>query len=144
MILRWCMKLVYKISICYRDMKGEIMLPILGILVSVLMGSIGQIFIKKGLNNLGGLDFSIGLIGSYMRIFLSPLIIFGIVIYFFGVFFWLYGLSKVELSYAFPFVSLSYILVFIFSWFLLGENITPLRWIGLATICFGVFLVGRS
>jgi drug/metabolite transporter (DMT)-like permease len=116
----------------------------LGILISILLGSVGQIFIKKGLNNLGSLDFSMGLIGSYSRIFLSPLIIFGIVIYFFGVFFWLYGLSKIELSFAFPFVSLSYILVFILSWFLLGENISLLRWVGLATICLGVFLVGRS
>ena len=120
------------------------MLPILGILISIMMGAVGQIFIKKGLNDLGGLDFSIGLVSSYARMFFSPSILVGIVVYFCGVFFWLYGLSKVELSYAFPFVSLSYLVVFILSWLFLGENISLLRWIGLATICFGVYMVGRS
>ena len=112
--------------------------------MSMILGAVGQIFIKKGLNYLGGLDFSAGLVVTYLKIFLSPFVIIGISIYFIGVFFWLYGLSKVELSFAFPFVSLSYVLVFLLSWFFLGENIPLLRWVGLLTICIGVLLVGRS
>jgi drug/metabolite transporter (DMT)-like permease len=111
---------------------------------SMILGAVGQIFIKKGLNALGGLDFSSGIVTTYLKIFLSPLVIIGICIYFVGVFFWLYGLSKVELSFAFPFVSVSYVLVFLLSWFFLGESIPVLRWIGLVTICCGVLLVGRS
>jgi len=111
---------------------------------SMILGAVGQLFIKKGLNYLGGLDFSSGILATYLKIFLSPFVITGIGIYFVGVFFWLYGLSKVELSFAFPFVSVSYVLVFLLSWFFLGESIPLLRWIGLATICCGVFLVGRS
>jgi drug/metabolite transporter (DMT)-like permease len=119
-------------------------LAIICIFISIIMGAAGQLFIKQGLNNLGGLDFSTGLVSAYMKIFLSPLIFLGILIYFLGVFFWLYGLSKVDLSFAFPFVSLSYVFVFLFSWWFLGENIPLLRWIGVLTICLGVFLVAKS
>jgi len=108
------------------------------------MGAGGQVFIKKGLNNIGDIDFSIGLISAYTKMFVSPLVLLGLLIYTLGVFFWLYGLSKVNLSFAFPFVSLSYVVVFLFSWWLLGESIPLVRWMGLAAICFGVFLVGKS
>ena len=112
--------------------------------MSMILGAIGQLFIKKGLNYLGALDFTSGIIMTYLKIFLSPFVIVGLSIYFVGVFFWMYGLSKVELSFAFPFVSLSYVLVFLLSWAFLGESIPLVRWVGLVTICFGVFLVGQS
>ena len=114
------------------------------ILVSTILGAVGQIFIKRGLNHLGTLDISSGIVLMYLKIFLSPLVIAGIGTYFLGVFFWLYGLSKVELSFAFPFVSLSYVFVFLLSMFFLGESIPLMRWIGLLTICLGVVLVGRT
>ena len=120
------------------------MIAIVCILISIAMGAGGQIFIKKGLNNIGIIDFSNGFITAYMKIFYSPLILFGLVIYALGVFFWLYGLSKVDLSFAFPFVSLSYLMVFVLSWWFLGENISLIRWSGMIIICFGVFVVGRS
>lgn len=120
------------------------MFPILSIIISVSLGVVGQFLIKKGLNSLGGLDFSAGLFISYLKIFISPFILLGLLIYFLGVFFWLYALSKVELSFAYPFVSLSYVLILLLSWGFLGESISPLRWAGVVAICFGVFLISRS
>jgi len=105
---------------------------------------LGQVWIKKGINNLGQLDFSSALINTYLKVFLSPYVLLGIFVYYIGVFFWLYALSKVDLSFAFPFVSLSYVLVFFLSWWFLGEHISILRWIGIMTICFGVLIVGKS
>lgn len=120
------------------------MIALAFISMSMILGAVGQLFIKKGLNYLGALDFSSGIVATYIKIFFSPFVMAGISIYFVGVFFWLYGLSKVELSFAFPFVSLSYVLVFLMSWAFLGETIPMTRWLGLLTICVGVFLVGRS
>jgi drug/metabolite transporter (DMT)-like permease len=111
---------------------------------SRFLGVVAQILIKKGLVATGGLDFSGQLIGSYVRIVLSPFVLLGLALYFLGVFFWLYALSKLELSFAFPFISLSYVLIVIFSWMALGETISYLRWIGVFVICFGVFLISRS
>jgi len=117
---------------------------IVALVCSMLLGVTGQLFIKRGLNSLGRLDFAAGLVGSYMKVFLSPLVLLGLATYFLGVFFWLYALSKVDLSYAYPFVSLSYVLVIVASWAFLGEQITPLRGAGVAAICVGVVLISRS
>ena len=120
------------------------MLALIGIITSVTLGVVGQLFIKKGLNSLGGINFSAGVVASYMKIFFSPFIIVGLSIYFLGVFFWLYALSKVELSFAYPFVSLSYVLVLLFSWIFLGEQISLIRWAGIVSICLGVVLISKS
>ena len=120
------------------------MLPTVFILLSVTMGVIGQLFIKKGLTSLGTVDYASGIIGAYTKIFLTPSVLAGLSIYFLGVFFWLYALSKVELSFAYPFVSLSYVLVLLLSWGVLGEQISMLRWGGVGLICAGVIIVSRS
>lgn len=120
------------------------MFTILSLLISMSLGVIGQLFIKKGLNELGNLNFSSGLVSSYGKIFLSPFVILGLLVYFLGVFFWLYGLSKVDLSFAYPFASVSFILVLLVSWLFLGESVSLLRWAGVAAICLGVFLISRS
>jgi drug/metabolite transporter (DMT)-like permease len=110
----------------------------------MVLGVAGQLFIKKGLNLLGNINFASGIVSSYARIFFSPFVFIGISVYFLGVFFWLYALSKVDLSFAYPFVSLSYILVVFSSWWLLGESISMVRWTGILAICLGVFLISRS
>ena len=120
------------------------MFALLSIITSVVPGVVGQLFIKQGLRSLGGLNFSTGLISSYLKIFCSPFILVGLSIYFLGVFFWLYALSKVELSFAYPFVSLSYVLVLFFSWMFLGEQISLIRWAGVVSICLGVVLISKS
>ena len=117
---------------------------LLSIITSIVLGVVGQLFIKQGLRSLGGLNFSGGLISSYLKIFVSPFIAVGLSVYFLGVFFWLYALSKVELSFAYPFVSLSYVLVLLFSWVFLGEQISLVRWAGVVIICLGVVLISKS
>jgi drug/metabolite transporter (DMT)-like permease len=114
------------------------------ILIAVTLGVVGQLFIKKGLNALGYVNFSAGLFSAYLRIYLSPFVILGSLLYFFSIFFWLYALSKVDLSFAYPFLALSYVLILFASWWLLGENVSFLRWIGVLIICSGVLLVSKS
>src|SRR5580698_5563168 len=53
-------------------------------------------------------------------------------------------LTWADYSYVQPATSLSYATVALLSYFLLGEVVTPLRWLGIAVICFGVFIVGRT
>ncbi|OEU84549.1 MAG: hypothetical protein BA873_13910 [Desulfobulbaceae bacterium C00003063] len=114
------------------------------ILIAVTIGIIGQLLVKLGLNRLGNLDFSVGFIETYLRILLSPLVILGTLTYVASAFIWVYALTKVDLSFAYPFVALSYVLILLFSWLFLGENIPFIRWVGLLIICFGVFLISKS
>jgi drug/metabolite transporter (DMT)-like permease len=114
------------------------------ILLAVTIGVAGQLLIKLGLNSLGKIDFSHSLIGAYAKMFCSPFVFGGIFTYVISIFLWLYALTKVDLSFAYPFLASSYVMVLIASWFFLGESIGIIRWIGVAVICIGVFLVSRS
>jgi drug/metabolite transporter (DMT)-like permease len=119
-------------------------LAILSILISVIVSVVGQLLVKKGLNLIGNIQYSKGVIASFSKIFWSPYVLVGTFIYFLGVFFWLYALVKVDLSFAYPFSALSYVLVLLLSWLFLGENIPSLRLIGVLVICFGVIIVSKS
>ena len=114
------------------------------IIIAVSIAVVGQLFIKAGLNTLGDISFSQNLLASYIRIFLSPLVLLGTITYFISVLFWLYVLSKVDLSFAYPFLAFSYVLVTLASHWFLGETIPPFRWAGVLVICFGVIMVART
>ena len=118
---------------------------IIYILISVLGGAIGQILLKKGMNTLGPLTLSSKeLIHVILAIITNPYVIIGLGIYGLGTFFWLAALSRVDLSYAYPFASLSYLLMLIASWGLFHEQITLLRLIGTFVVCIGVLLIAKS
>jgi len=121
------------------------MLTLILILIPTVTGVAGQLLLKVGMSQLGALEISVAAIPSLIaRIILSPYIIVGLAIYFGGVFFWLLALNRADLSYVYPFASLSYVLITLASWLLLHEAVPPLRWIGLVVICIGVMLVARS
>ena len=54
------------------------------------------------------------------------------------------SLSKFELSYAFPFISITYVIVFIGSFYLFNENLSILRVFGLILIILGTMFVAKS
>ena len=93
---------------------------------------------------LGNVDFSGGILSIYVKILLSPCVFFGGFIYFLSLFIWFYVLSKVDLSFAYPFLALSYVLVLVLSWLVLGESISTLRIAGVLIISGGVILVAMS
>ena len=57
---------------------------------------------------------------------------------------WIVGLSRVPVSVAYPLLSLGYIINAIAAHYLLGEAVTPARWLGIGFIVLGVWLVARS
>ncbi len=114
------------------------------IIIAVTLSVAGQLFVKKGINLVGNLEFSSGLFATYLKLFISPYVILGVLIYFSSVFFWLYALTKVDLSYAVPFLALTYVLIIIASWMFLGETIPFIRWVGVMIICLGLYLISKS
>jgi drug/metabolite transporter (DMT)-like permease len=53
-------------------------------------------------------------------------------------------LSRASLSFAYPFASLSYLIIVLADRFVLGESIPPLRWVGVALIMAGIVLVAQT
>ncbi|MFL0195887.1 SMR family transporter [Clostridium sp. WILCCON 0269] len=118
------------------------MIPL--ILVSVFLGAIGQVLVKYGAGNLE-LNFTIKyLMPSILSILKSVPVMLGIISYGLSFLLWIKVLSKMELSYAYPMVSLGYVVTMIFSYFIFKENISFVRILGVAFIILGVILVSRS
>ncbi len=108
------------------------------ILVSVLIGAVGQVAFKYGATHIPET-------GSLMEKAIAAWpIAGGLVLYGVSTLLWIYALRTVELSYAYPLNSLAYVLVFIASYFLFHESIGPLRLGGLVLILSGIVLVAKS
>lgn len=113
--------------------------------IPAITGVAGQLMLKIGMSQMGALEISMAAVPAIAwRMATSPWVMGGLVIYVSGIFFWLLALNRVDLSYAYPFASLSYVLIFLSSWLLLGEQITLPRVVGMIVICLGVVLVARS
>jgi drug/metabolite transporter (DMT)-like permease len=120
-------------------------LTIVYILISVVGGAVGQVMLKKGMDNMGPLTLTlVSLPGLVWRIVTNPYVFFGLAVYGAGTLFWLVAISRVGLSYAYPFVSLSYVIMLAAAFMLFHEEIPLLRIIGTAVICIGVILISRS
>jgi drug/metabolite transporter (DMT)-like permease len=118
---------------------------ILYILVSVFFSTVGQLLLKSGMNKLGSVTLSLNqLFPILWRMATNPGVFFGLVLYLFGTIFWLAALSRVDLSYAYPFASLSYVVMLLASWMMFDEKITLARIMGTVVICIGVFLIYRD
>ncbi|MBE6064345.1 SMR family transporter [Clostridium cochlearium] len=114
------------------------------ILTSVFLGALGQILVKIGAVNLT-LNFSPGqFVPSIISILKNFFVMSGIVSYGTSFLIWIKVLSKVELSYAYPMVSLGYVITTLFAYFFLNENISIQRILGILLIIGGVFLISRN
>ena len=115
------------------------------LLVTISFNVFGQLLMKQGMTIVGPItgDLSL-LISSLGKAFLNPYVIAGVGAYAASSIFWLILLSRVDLSYAYPALSLGYVLVTVVSYFFLGEHVSALRWAGVIVICIGVILVSRS
>lgn len=97
------------------------------------MRNIGYFELK--LNNL----FSIG-----SAVVFNPYVLAGLTCYVVSVALWLMVLSRVEVSYAYPLLSVGYIVTALAGWLVFGESMTPVRWAGISVICCGVWLITLS
>lgn len=104
----------------------------------------GQLIIKWRIGNYGVLpvefyDKAIFL----LKLFLDPFIFSGFVSAFLASMFWMAAMTKFELSYAYPFMGLTFILVSIFGMLFLNESFSLYKMIGLALIVIGIIITAR-
>lgn len=110
---------------------------------SILLAVIGQLLMKRGMVLFGTFPAT-QLLEKLIPMFLNPYVFFGFAAFGLSSLFWLIVLSRMELSLVYPLVSVAYVLVALFSFFVFKENVTMIRWIGIAVIICGVFLISRS
>lgn len=115
------------------------------LLATVSLNVFGQLMMKKGMSSVGVISGEVSVMANtLMRAFLNPYVVAGVAAYGFSSIFWLVLLSRVDLSYAYPALSLGYVLVTLVSAFVLGEQVSALRWSGVFVICLGVIIISRS
>ena len=115
------------------------------ILFTVLTNAAAQIMLKRGMNAVGG--FSIdgaSVVDFATRTFLNPFVFFGLCIFVVSMISHLIVLSKVELSFAYPFLSLAYVVVAAYAFFVFQEDVGVMRMAGIGLICFGTILIAQS
>jgi drug/metabolite transporter (DMT)-like permease len=116
------------------------------ILVSIILGPLGNVFLGKAMKGIGTVASAriLDLVPIASRILASGYIWLGIACLLGFFIAHMLLLTWADYSYVQPATSLSYLSISVLSYFLLGEMISPLRWLGVTVICLGVFLVGRT
>lgn len=115
------------------------------ILLTVTLSACAQLALKLGVAK-PNMETAMqsGVVDALIAASMSPLIWVGLLIYGLSVTMWLWVLSKVDLSVAYPFVGISFLVTMGFGAFLLNENVTPIRILGTILIASGCLLVGKS
>jgi multidrug transporter EmrE-like cation transporter len=117
------------------------------ILISVLLSSGSQVLLKFGMS---APDIQIALAQTdkplqiAIAIVTSPLVLGGLFCFGLSALFWLFVLSKIPLSTAYPFVALGIVVTAISGRMLLGEPISAIKAVGIVLIVSGVLAIGAS
>lgn len=115
------------------------------VLAGVLLNAGAQLLLKAGTNSIGAFAFSPGnLLPVGIKVASNPFIVAGLGCYVISVVVWIMALSRVEVSLAYPMLSIGYVVNALAAWYLFGEALTAQRLVGIGTIVVGVFLVARS
>ena len=116
------------------------------ILSGVILNAAAQLLLKAGTNALGGAIhltrdnwFMTGL-----KVATQWPIMAGLVCYAISLVVWILGLSRTDVTVAYPMLSLGYVIGAVGAWMFLGEAIPPQRMLAIGVIMLGVVLLARS
>ena len=115
------------------------------ILFTVGTNFLSQILLKKGMTSLPKFELTASeILSSVFTIVFNPWVFFGLVMMVISMGSHLVVLSRVEISFAYPFLGLSFVLITLYGYLVLGEGVNLWRVAGVLFICTGVALVARS
>lgn len=114
------------------------------ILLGVFLNAGAQLLLKAGMNRIGEFSFSLhNIVPIGIDAVTNPFIFAGLCCYVISVLVWLLVLSRVEVSFAYPMLSIGYIVNAVAAYYLFGEDLTMTRIIGIGVIIIGVYLIAR-
>jgi multidrug transporter EmrE-like cation transporter len=115
------------------------------ILFTVLTNAAAQIMLKRGMISVGSFSFEASnLAGGLVKAMLNPYVFLGLCTFVISMASHLVVLSRVDLSFAYPFLSLAYVVTAAYAYFIFKEDVNAIRIAGIAFICFGTVLIARS
>ncbi len=115
------------------------------ILLDVILNVTGQLSLKYGMARIGNFSISLATLPPvFLKAATNFYVLLGLVCYGMGFMVWLIVLSKAEVSYAYPLISLGYVFTAILARAMFGEAVGLTRMVGIMITCLGVFLIARS
>ena len=113
------------------------------LLVLIVIGStLGDVYLAKGMKQMGAMS-----VARWRELILAPLhpyVALGVVLLLMFYISYLASLSWADLSYIMPATTLGYVLTAFCAHFMLGEQISLTRWIGIGMISFGVGFIAAG
>ena len=116
------------------------------IISGVLLNACAQLLLKAGTNALGGaihLTMS-NWFETFIKVVTQLPILGGLACYGISLVVWIIGLSRTDVTIAYPMLSLGYVVSAAGAWMFLGEAISPQRLVAIGVIVIGVVLLART
>ena len=117
------------------------------VLSGVLLNAVAQLLLKAGALSAGQISLAAGMPALWRTaagLAQRPDILGGLACYAISVVVWIVALSRVEVSIAYPMLSIGYVVNALLASWLFGEDVNTQRWLGIGVIVIGVVLVARS
>ena len=116
------------------------------IITGVLLNAAAQLLLKAGTNALGGAihPTASNWFGTFVKVATQLPILAGLACYVVSLVVWIMGLSRTDVTIAYPMLSLGYVAAALGAWLFLGEVVPPQRLVALGVIILGVVLLARS
>lgn len=115
------------------------------LMLGVFLNALAQLLLKAGTNAVGHFEFDAGnIVPVGMKLAFEPHIMGGMACYVVSLVVWIMALSRVEVSIAYPMLSIGYVLNAVAAWYLFGEAVSMTRLAGIGIIIIGVYVVARS
>lgn len=121
-------------------MLNTLPIPVIsGLILTPVMIATGQVLFKLASERTGAVDVA-GLTG----LITNPFLIVALIIYGLGTIIWIFLLKSVPLSFAYPFMALTFVLVPLLAWYFLGEPLTWRKGFGTALVMAGLIVISGS
>ena len=115
------------------------------IMLGVLRNAGAQLLLKAGMRRIGYFEFAwANFVPIGLQVGANPFVLAGLFAYVLSVAVWLLVLSRVEVGFAYPMLSVGYIVNAVAGYYLFQENLSLTRITGILIIIAGVYLVTRS
>jgi drug/metabolite transporter (DMT)-like permease len=119
------------------------MMVIAILFVAIMLGAMGQVALKHGMTSVRAVGVR-DVLRDLPGVFGNPYMLAGVFCYGASSVLWLYSMTNLDISFMYPLASLSYVVTTVLAIIFLKERVIPMRWIGLAMIVAGSFLITRT
>lgn len=115
------------------------------IFTGICLNALAQLLLKAGTNAVGAIHLTAeNWFSTGIKLATQLPIVGGLTCYVLSVVVWIIGLSRVDVTIAYPMLSLGYIINAIGAWYFLGEMLSAQRILAIGVIIVGVALLART